>query len=249
MRKIVLSLFSLFLLVLSSCGSLWEKPVFRIGIDPEFYSLELDGMEGNVYAYCNELFKLIAKKEGIDIAFVKTSWDILERGMETGQYHAIISARPKYVEMKNLFDHSSLFLATGPDLVVEKTFNASSLVDLNNKVVAIVSESKNDLLLEGNPHITIHAYPSMATALTSITAGYSDAALIPNLFAQHYVHNLYNNALKIVGPPLTDAGLRLITEHKKNQNLLDLVNNALSSLREDGKLQDLQKKWNLSYEE
>ena len=222
--------------------------MYRIGVDPDFYSLELNGMETNVYAYCNELFKLIAKKTGLNIAFVKTSWDILERGMELGQYDAILSGKPKYLQMKNQFDHSSQFLPTGPDLVVEKAFKASGLADLNNKIVAIVSGSKNDLLLEGYPHITLRSYPSTATALNSITDGYSDGALIPNLFAQHYVHNLYNNSLKIVGPPLTDAGLRLITIHEENQDLIDLINNALSSFREDGKLKALQKKWNLTYQ-
>lgn len=247
MRRILFSLCALFLIALSSCGSLFESRVYRIGIDPDFYSLELDGMEANVYAYCNELFSIIAKKEGMQIAFVKTSWDILERGLKNGQYDAIISAKPEYTQLGDTFDFSSLFLSTGPDLIVDKDLNASSLSDLNGKIVAYVSGSKGDLLVEGHPDIIIRAYPSMATALTSISDGASDGALIPNLFAQHYVYNLIPNTFKIVGPPLTDAGLRLITEKGKHQNLLNLVNNALAALREDNQLNALQKKWSLIY--
>lgn len=248
MRKSLSIILSLLLLVFSSCSSFFEKPVYRIGIDPDFYSLELDGMEANVYAYCNELFKTIAKKEGMDIAFVKTSWDILERGLKNGKYDAIISAKPEYFQLNDTFDYSSLILPTGPDLVVEKDLKAKSLADLKGKIIAYISGSKTDLLLEGHPDITIRSYPSMATAISSITDGNSDGALIPNLFAQHYVHNLQPNTFQIVGPPLTDAGLRLFTEHGKHQDLLNFVDNGLSALREESQLKALQKKWSLIYE-
>ncbi len=245
MRKYLLSLFSLLLTLLSSCGSLWEKPIYRIGVDPDFKSLEVDGLDGNVYAFCAELFEEIAKKEGMRIAFVKTSWDILERGLEMDRYEGIISGKPVYMQETDQFDHSSLFLPTGPILVTPQDFKGTGLVDLSGKVVAIVSGSKGDLLLEGHPNLTMRFYNSMPEALNSILDGTSDAALIPNLFAQHYVHNLYHENLMVVGNPLNDSGLRLFTLHGKSQNLLDLSNNGLEMLKEDGKLKALQKKWKL----
>lgn len=238
----------LVLLLLSSCGSLFQKPIYRIGIDSDFASLELNGMQADVQAYCNELFQIIGKQEGVNITFLQTSWDILEQGLHNGDYDAIISGQPGYFQMNHLFDHSSLFLSTGPDLVVEKDLNASRLTDMHGKIIAIVSGSKNDLLLAGYPTITLRFYPSAAEALNSINEGNSDGALIPNLFAQHYVYNLYPDSLKLLLPPLTDAGLRLITLHQQNQHLLKLVDNALDTLRENGKLTTLQKKWSLIYQ-
>jgi|SRR3989338_1369218 len=239
------SLFVLLMILLGSCMGAKRQPLYRVGIDPDFKTLELNGMEDNVYAFCNELFQEASHLEKVRFLFVITSWDILELGLEKREYQAMVSGRSSSLRRYESYDYSSLFLPTGTVLVVSKASEAKSLDDLSGKIVAVIEGSKGELLLESHPAIVIRSFPSIPLALNALEGKEADGALIPNLFAQHYVSGLFQKSLKIAGPPLTETGLRLIAPKERSPELLALFNRALKALQKEGKLEKLQRKWDL----
>ncbi len=241
----LLLLFALLLFAFNGCGG--PKATVRIGVDPSFPSIASNGLSSNIYAFCFELFEEVAKETHLNLSIVPTSGDLLSERLKERRLDAILSASPAFTFTGAPYDTTPPILSTGPLLVVSKSVEASSLKDLSGQVIAIVSGSKDDLLLEGNPNFSMRYYPSVPEALNAVANGVAEGALVPYLFAQNYVHNLYQNTLKSVGNPLTQEGLRFITPKDEHDELFLLVQQTLSKFTSNGTLEKLRRKWGLTY--
>jgi ABC-type amino acid transport substrate-binding protein len=74
--------------------------------------------------------------------------------------------------------------------------------------------------------------------------GEIEAAVLDRLPAAAYVRDLYNGKLKIVGEPLTNAGLHAVTK-KDSGHFIDSFNKAIAKMKKKGVLDSLEKKWQL----
>jgi polar amino acid transport system substrate-binding protein len=120
-----------------------------------------------------------------------------------------------------------------------------SFAKLSGKEIGIVPDTKGALLLEKYPAILIRSYDSIPQALNDIVRGAIDGALIDNLSAVAYCQDLYQTELKIVSPPLTTEGLRLITLHGQASDLLLRFNRGLDKMKTTKAYDKLLLKWNL----
>lgn len=238
-------LFSLFLL---SCSS--SAPSYRIGIDPSFYPLHLSGKEANLYAFTTELFQEISQRQKISFILMRESSSNLEYNLKRGKFAAIISSMPPYLFLEKTFSFSSPYLLTGPVLIAPASANdIEHLKEFSGKEIGIVTGSTDAaLLISPYPHILIRPYSSIPLLLNAVVAAQSDAALVPRLLAEGYVHDLYEGKLKIVSPPLNDEALRLLTLANAQPELLELFDKGLQELKEDGTVAALLKKWDLVFE-
>lgn len=234
------------LLILAGCGSFGSKETFQIAMDPSFFPLNLHGQGPNIYAFSNELLLEISEKEGVEFATKKVSWDILELGLKNKKYDGIFSSMPLYLFHEKKYDASPVFLQTGPVLVASTHLHANGLDDLDGKAMGIIESSDTTYLLETHPSILIRSYTSAPEALNAITRGEIEGALIPYLLAKGYIADLYSDTITIIGKPLTDEGIRLITLYKENNELLKAFNKGLKKLQDSDKYDDLLQKWNLS---
>lgn len=229
-----------------SCGGSSQKPTYRVGVDPSWYPLLLDGKERNLTAFSTELLQEIGKKE--DIAFSKATvgWDVLMEGLQKGEYTAILFSMPPYNFNQQTFDFSDLYLKTGPVLVVSTSFDYTSLDQMTGKEIAVTPDSTSTILLEKYPGILIRNYDSIAKALNDLNAGEIDGAIVDVLMATSYCQDLYQGKLRIVTEPLNDAGLRLITLHNRATELIEAFNDGLEKLRSSKEYDKLMKKWGFS---
>ena len=231
------------LFVMSACSRKAEE--VRIGVDPSFFPLEIQGKEANVFAFTTELLQEIGDLEKIRFERVTTSWDNLLWGLQEHQYVAALSALDKYVFNTAKYSFSEMYLATGPVLVVPGNASITSFADLSGCVVTVEGEEAAKYVLSQDPSILVQVYTTFAQALEEVNQGTAAAAMLPCIPAIAYVNNIYSGQLKIISRPLMDQGLRLVTTKDAQPALIKKFNTGLRQLQESGRLAELKQKWDL----
>lgn len=231
------------LLLLCSCGKS-HRPSYEIGIDPLWYSVQVQGKEANLTGFSGELLVEIADIEKINFSKINMNWDNLVQGLQQGKYPAILSSMQPYVFLEKQYDFSDPYLLTGPVLVVTTDTSFDSLDKLSGKEVAVVTgEMTSTFVLEKYPGIIFRSYTSIPLALNAVADGIIEGAIINNLMAQAYVHDIFAGKLKVATAPLNDDGLRLITLHGKAPELIRAFNDGLSTLKKNKTYDSLLTKW------
>lgn len=235
-------LFSLFLLVLFSCGSSTSYD-YRIALDPEWYTLGIKGREASIQGFSLELMSEIAKKKKIKIGVYDRNWDNLMLGLHNRDYDAVLSNLRPYLFYEQLYDFSHIYLETGPTFVVPVKMRAKAPSDFEGKEIAILGSAE---VLEKYPGIIVRTYDSVAKALSDTASGTIDGVVTDLLTAEAYCRDLYQDKLKVAFPPFIQEGLRLIAIKNGSDRLLRLFNEGLKDLQKSGRYEELLKKWNLS---
>jgi polar amino acid transport system substrate-binding protein len=243
MKKIFI-LFSLCFLLFNSCGQR-IRPVYRIGVDPTWYHLELMGKEKNLLGFSTDLLKEIGMLKKINIELIMRSWDNLAEGLKEESYAAILSTITPYLFNRETYDFSDIYLSTGPVLIVSASSSVTSLKEMEGKEVAIQRGSQNEPLFEKYPGVLLRIYDSIPQALNDVAKQVIDGAIVDILTAEGYVQDIYHGELKIATPPLNKEGVRLITLHGKEAKLIENFNEGLRELKENGVYSQLARKWSL----
>ena len=241
-RRVVL-FFSL-VFMLAACGS--GGKTYRVGMDPSWYPIDLQGKEANVYAFANELLVAIGREEGIFFECVTTGWDNLIFGLKEKHYDGMLSPMTPRTFLERTYTFSDPILHIGPVLIVKDGVKVSALGQMNGREVAVDTLSSEAVLLERFPGVIVQYYYSIPDGLDDVIAGIYDGVLVNYIQATSYVRDLYFGKVKIATPPLNDAGIRLLTLNGDNTELVEVFNRGLDKLRSNGKLEKLLKKWELN---
>jgi len=222
---------------------------YRIGIDPSFYPTNFGQLNTNIYGYINDVLLEIAKMEKIEFEKFEANWDTLLEGLDADEksidhYDFCISLMQPYNFNLDKYCFSSVFLQTGPVLIVPKKAKYEALEDLNKERVGIVKGDLSLRLVQKYPDIMILPFPSIAEMLEQLDIKNIDAAVTLRPLAIAYSKNIYGDQFKI-SAPIIDEGIRFISLRAKSCDLIDKMDRALKRLEKNKTLEVLQKKWKL----
>jgi polar amino acid transport system substrate-binding protein len=249
----ILVIFCLLLLwgIIRSCsrkGAL-ESYIYHIARDSTGYPLHLEGKERNLLAFTNDLMTAIAKETGIRFIWIETGFDHLLEGLDDGSYDGIISSmRPTGIN-QDIYAFSDLFFELGPVLIVPEDSKVTSLKDMKDKTLGIRTSTSfifNAIKDKVPIHYRLITYNNINQALEALVHNQIDGLILEAILAYTYTEGFYAGRLKVVTPPLTDEGLRLITKRDPQSELLiTSFNEGLEELRNNGIYDELIKKWDL----
>jgi len=229
-------------LLFSACSSdRIDKNVFRIGIDPTWYPIDFAAQEQYVNGFVSELLLEISLYTGITFERVEANWDALVDGLQKHRYDAILSALSPYNYNTANFDFSEKFLSIGPVLIVPKSSNIHSLKEMDSGLIGV----QTPFTLAQYPNVMMRSYGSIPELLNALANGEVDGVLLDKLVADSYVRDLYSGKLKVVGEPLTNAGLRFILLKGQRSKEMKLIRQSLKAFIKDKKLTALLKKWQI----
>jgi len=235
------------LLILQACscgnGGL-SRGTLRIGIDPNWYPVDFGTQTSYVNGFTEDLLLEIALYSGIEFERMPANWDNLLDGLREKKYDAVLTSLPPYEYNRAKYDFSGNFLDLGPVLIVPADVQEMDLDNPKGGLVGIISGASTVFELEKHPGVIIRNFDSIPDLLNAVVAGAVDAALLDRIPAVNYVGDLYAGKLKIVGSPLTEAGLHLVAP-KRNARLVGLFNSSLDRLKKNKTLDTLLKKWQL----
>lgn len=242
-KSIWILISSSLVLLLTGCAG-FLTPTYKIGIDPRWYPLDMQGKENSLVAFSTELLEEIAARQKIKISLAYSGWDNLFDDLEAGKTAAVLSSLQPQLFLEKRYSFSDLYLPLGPVLIVPLASHATTLTAMKGKEVAIVTGSPSELLLEPVGAL-IRSYPSIPDALNAVARGDNDGALIDILAAQSYTQDLFRSTLKIASAPLDTNGLRLVAIVDEEPELIEAFDAGLKELKKDGTYNRLAQKWHL----
>lgn len=221
-------------------------PVYRIARDGTWSGMQLLEKEKNLSAFAGDLLFAIAKKKDVQFELVQIDPSNLFDGLERGHYDGILTGTFPSAGKSDRYDVSNSFYLIGPVLVVKATSPATSLKDLQGKIIGIQTGSSVVFNVEHYPDILITSYDSPLQALSNLDKNIIDGAILGVVSAHTYTNNLYAGRLRVATKPLTDEGLRLITRNTvRGGELITTFDAGLAELKADGTYDTLLKKWGL----
>lgn len=231
-------------LCLFGCGGRTAK-VYRIGMDPSWFPLDTANREANLFAFTNELLKEVAVRKKIRLERVSMSWDNLLDGLKLGRYDAVLTSMKPTVMNAKQYSFSDLILKTGPVLIVPTGSDVEALDEMQYKILLVSKGSWILDYMKNYPEVELQFYTYTVDALEDLVKNKAYGTLVPLIAASTYIGDRYFNELKMVGGPLLDEGIRLVSPKEMDTHLLKMFNDAIGEMKKDGSFQKLLEKWSL----
>lgn len=226
-----------------ACGNS-ARGVMRIGVDPNWYPIDFGSQTSYVNGFTEDLLIEMARYSGMEFEKVSANWDALLDGLHEKKYDAILTSMPPYEFNQAKYDFSHNFLDLGPVLIVPVGAEKTDFKSLSGDLIGIVAGDPAVLILQRHPTLIIRNYDTVPDLLNALVRGEIQAVVLDRIPAVNFVNDLYNGKLKMIGDPLTEKGLHLVTL-KGRKMVVNAFDKNLGSLQKKKTLTALLKKWQL----
>jgi polar amino acid transport system substrate-binding protein len=229
----------------------WEKILatgeFRVCTDPSWPPFEfVDEKTGRIEGLDIDLAELIAKRFSptVHAEIVPVGFDGLYDALLAGRCDAVLSALPYEPMRTEDVAYSVAYFNAGLVLLTrEGTSDIETLTDLAGQTVGVEwgfvpeGDGRQRSFLNS---LGLRRYDTSWDALRALQSGEVEAVLADGISALAYMRDC--GGLQIVGDPISDLNY-VIPVRPDSFQLLTEINQVLLAMRQDGTLEQLQKKW------
>jgi ABC-type amino acid transport substrate-binding protein len=229
----------------SLSGAQGSEEVLVIGVDPTYRPLAFYDENRNLVGFDVDLGKAIAERLGAKPKFETMSFEGLIPALQAKRIdiEPELSIRP---QRKEQVDFSTPFFSQNivPVTRIErKDFNPTSFDELKGEKIGVTAGTSSDLALANTQGLNITRYNTTADAFRDLVLKRIDVVVVDSLTAGYQVKHTFPNDLRAAGTglgPRTEIGTAV---RKGNTELLERVNKAIASMKADGTLEAIIKKW------
>lgn len=228
----------------ASSGSNEEK-VLRVGTNADFAPFEFQDENGSTeyQGFDMDLIRAVGKEMGYKVDIQNINFDGLIPAMESGNIDVIASGMTINDERKQQVAFSDPYYVSGLTIVVPKdNADIKGFADLKGKKIAVqigTTSMKEAQKIEG---ADVKALNSSADTFMELKAGNVDAIINDLPVNDYYIHKTGATDVKRLDEKLTseDYGFAM---KKDNTELVEKVNAALKTLKENGEYDKIYEKW------
>ncbi len=201
-----------------------------------------------------DAFNEIAKRLNLKVEWKLSSWDTMIQGVQQGLYDvgmdgiSITADREKQVDFSIPYMISQQFMLVRAD---ETRFANAKKLGAGDFLIGAQSGTTNFYTAldvtgtdDKNPSPRIKLFDTFGATVAALKAGDVDAVFMDNASAAGYM-GASPNSFKIAGDPIGHDEFGFI--FKKGSDLVQPVNAAITSMKDDGTLDALNKKWFFDY--
>lgn len=183
-----------------------------------------------------ELASEIAKEMGVELKIEDMSFDGLLPALESGQIDLAVAGMSVTEERaKNVLFSDSYYVASQQIIVKEESL-IRNRYELVGKKIGVQLGTTGDQMAQQINGAKVIQFPTAPSVLQELVSGRVDAAILDNAPAAQYVASFSN--LKILSSPLSREPYAIAMK-KGNQKLQEAVNNTITKMKEDGRMQKL----------
>ena len=214
----------------------------------------IDPKSGKQIGWEYDAMAEIAKRLNFAVEYQNTSWDAMIQAVSDKQYDlgmtgiTIRDDRKEKVDFSDPYMHSEMRMLVRAD---ETRFSEEKEFAAQDKLLIAAQPGTTPFyvsvydILDGNEqNPRIKLFETFGATVQALKAGDVDLVLTDGVAAQGYV-DASNGGLKIIGGPLGSEDFGFI--FPKSSELVAPINAALASMKADGTLDALNKKWFLDY--
>ncbi len=220
-------------------------PTFNVATDATWPPMEFVNTNKQIVGFDIDLLNAAAKAGGFQVKFQNTAWNGIFAGLGNGDYDAVISSVTITDERKKVMDFSIPYLNAGQVLIVRSNMSGvSTLADLKGKSVGAQIGTTGAIEIQKVAGVNLNTYDQIGLAVEDLANGRIAGVVCDNPTAANYVlqNDNYKGKLKIVGKPFTEEYYG-VAVRKGNSRVLDMINQGLQVVLNNGTEQALEAKW------
>ncbi|WP_226680270.1 transporter substrate-binding domain-containing protein [Sutcliffiella horikoshii] len=248
MKKRVL-LVTLFVLstILAACGGkvttsegyeLVEEGKFKFASSGEFAPFSVTDGNGKMTGFDIEVGEAIAAELGLEPDQEKYTFASIVEGVKSGRFDAAVASHTITEDRLKEVDFSTPYYYSGAQIFVRPDSDIETLEDLEGKEIA-VSRGSTYADLVSDISDNIQNYDSDVVALEALNNGRHDAVVTDFVTGREAI----GSGMELEGRELLDRSEQAVGVAKGNEALLEAINDALETLRENGKLKEISEKY------
>lgn len=231
----------------SASAASGEGKVFRIAMNAEFAPFESLNEKQEINGFDVDLMNAMAKAGGFKVEFQHKPWDSLFPALNNGDVDIVMSGVTITEERKQTLDFTDSYYQIKQIVLVPPSKNIKSVEDLKkmNKV-GVVTGYTGDLAAQkifGNTSQQIARFDSVPLMLKEIENGGLDAAISDSAVIANYVKNNSSKGFTMVEVPDFTTEDYGIAVKKGNTETLNILNDALKKVRENGEYKQIENKY------
>lgn len=237
----------------SKVAEIIERDTLYVGTTGDYRPLSFREEDGTYWGFGIEMAKEIAKRIGVETAFIGTSWPTLTADVlaEPQLFDLAIGGITITDTRKQTMLMSEGYLANGKTILCRKSESDryQSLADIDKPEVRVMVNpgGLNEKFAKENlTHATIIIHPKNEEIPTLIAEGEADVMITEITEAPYYVQIDTRLAAPLLNEPFTHGEIGVLMQ-KGQEDLLQVVNNTIRQMKTDGSLRYLHEKYGLVY--
>lgn len=253
-RKLFLSVFVLAVVsfVLAACGSSDDsssgsdsdggKKKITGGTEATFAPFESLDDKGNIVGIDVDILDAISEELGIEYELKHVGWDPVFEKVRSGELDFGASGITVTKKRLESFDFTDPYYEATQVIVVKEDSPITSAKDLEGKKISVqINTTGHEAAkkLYGETNKNISAFENLPLAIQKVIDGATDAAIGDNAVVAEYLKNNPNKGLKVIEDDAFDKEYYAIMVKKGNKETLDLLNEGIKKIKEDGKLKEI----------
>lgn len=218
------------------------RAVLRVGTDATYEPFETIDEDGNFVGLDMELIAMVAEEIDRELELQNVNWDGIIPGLMNGNYDCLISAMTITEERMKQIDFSNPYFTIKQAIVVkEDNDSITGPADLIGKTITVQNGTTGDLYASEIEGVRMKRFDTNPQAIQELLNNNADAAVMDDLVAYQAISKM--SGLKVIEIEEADIENYGIGIKKGNEELLAQINQALATLKENGKLDELVEKY------
>ena len=230
-----------------------ERGKLLVGTTGDYRPLSYREADGNYWGFGIEMAKKIAERIGVGIEFVQTSWPTLTADVlaEPQTFDLAIGGITITDTRRETMLMSEGYLANGKTILcrASESDRYKSLADIDKPEVRVMVNpgGLNEKFANQNlTHATIIVHQKNEEIPSLIAKGEADVMITEITEAPYYVQTDARLAAPLLNDPFTHGEIGVLMQ-KGQDDLMEMVNNAIRRMKSDGTLRRLHEKYGLVY--
>ncbi|WP_366923798.1 basic amino acid ABC transporter substrate-binding protein [Metallumcola ferriviriculae] len=201
--------------------------------------------DGEILGFDAEIIQAIVKEMGAELEHNHVAWDALYPSLNNGSIEAVISAMTITEEREEEVDFSDPYFEAMQIIALPDGSTIAGLEDLVGKKVGVQANTTGQYALEeldGMKDGDIQKYPTTPDAMMALATGELAAVVADSPVVLNYIKTNPEANLKTVTDDF-DKEYYGIAVKQGNTELLEKINAALSTIKENGKYDEIYNKY------
>ncbi|MFX1676605.1 transporter substrate-binding domain-containing protein [Paraburkholderia sp. A2WS-5] len=219
--------------------------VLHVGLEGTYPPFDYRNAAGELEGFDVDVAKALAARLGVKPEFVPTEWSGILAGLQAGKFDVIVNQVTITPQRKQALDFSQPYTFSAAQLI-QRTNDKREFKSLGEfsgeKKIGVTLGTNYDQMARAVSGINVQTYPGAPEKLRDLASGRIDATLDDRLMLP-YIIKTSNLPLR-PGAVLKGGEQEMgIPFRKGNPAFEKAVNDALSSLKQDGTLKKISMHW------
>lgn len=202
---------------------------------------------GEIVGFDIDIAKEVAKRLGKSIELKDMSFTMLLPKLQSGTLHLVAAGASPSPEREKQVFFTKPYLSNDPLVIITRADHSplKSVADLTNQTVIVNDGFTADFYLSDFKGLLIKRLPTVADAFLTLISKRADAFVAARSAVEPFLKLADRSKFTITElPEISDSYVLVIS--RKYPELLTQVQAALDAMEQDGTINTIKQKWNLS---